>query len=45
MQTHVLGPLVTFGSWVSARSIPENVYATSSWSWLNVPFDEEHTHL
>ncbi|KAI7888321.1 uncharacterized protein EV154DRAFT_310978 [Mucor mucedo] len=45
MQTHMLGPLVTVGSWIAARSIPENVYATSSWGWLNVPFDEEHTHL
>ncbi|KAI9343375.1 hypothetical protein BD770DRAFT_437310 [Pilaira anomala] len=45
MQTHVLGPLVTFGSWVSGRSIPENVYASSSWGWLKTPLDEEHTSL
>ncbi|GAA5801137.1 hypothetical protein EDC94DRAFT_210609 [Helicostylum pulchrum] len=45
MQTHVLGPLATFGSWISGRSIPENVYASSSWGWLKTPLDEEHTNL
>lgn len=45
MQTNIFGPLVTFGSWVCGRSIPENVYATSSWGWLKTPLDEEHTSL
>ncbi|KAG0748828.1 hypothetical protein G6F16_007316 [Rhizopus arrhizus] len=30
MQTHVLGPLVTVGSWIAGRSIPYNVYATAN---------------
>jgi hypothetical protein len=34
MQTNVFGPLATFGSWISGRSIPSNVYASASWSWL-----------
>ncbi|KAI8066192.1 uncharacterized protein B0P05DRAFT_589783 [Gilbertella persicaria] len=40
MQTHVLGPLVAVGSWIAGRSIPENVYASATWGWLNAPLEE-----
>lgn len=34
MQTNITGPLRTFGSWISGRSIPSNVYASVSWVWM-----------
>jgi len=35
-QTHQLGPLITYGSWVGGRSVPHNVYASFSWGLLHV---------
>ncbi|CAO3621670.1 unnamed protein product [Mucor hiemalis] len=34
VQTHMLGPLVTLGSWIAGRSIPHDVYASASWGWM-----------
>lgn len=34
-QTHMLGPLVVLGSWISGRNISYNVYATTMWSILH----------
>lgn len=35
-QTHQLGPLITYGSWVGGRSVPHNVYASFTWGLLHV---------
>ncbi|KAI8639688.1 hypothetical protein BD408DRAFT_371256 [Parasitella parasitica] len=38
-QTHQLGPLITYGSWVGGRSVPHNVYASFTWGLLHA---EDH---
>ncbi|KAI7866706.1 hypothetical protein BDF14DRAFT_1882258 [Spinellus fusiger] len=45
MQTNAFGPLITVGSWIAGRSIPHNVYASSSWSWANIPLDDHSADL
>ena len=40
MQTHMLGPVVALGSWISGRNIPSDVYASYSWQWLKAPAEE-----
>lgn len=45
MQTHVLGPLITVGSWIAGRSIPYNVYATMTKTWLKATLPEDQNNL
>ncbi|KAI8384810.1 uncharacterized protein BYT42DRAFT_563718 [Radiomyces spectabilis] len=45
MQTNMLGPLVTAGSWIAGRNIPDNIYAARAWAWVRTPLDEEHADL
>lgn len=39
MQTNSLGPLITLGSWVVGRSVPDNLYADFAWAWLGASLD------
>lgn len=33
-QTNSLGPLITLGSWIVGRSVPDDLYANFAWLWL-----------